>query len=235
VKPPAFRAQSGGFGSSPRQLHFHILPYLCPSLPFASSQGQSTIVRCGEVCAVKGASEGQPRPLANCLAGHSHQPKFNVCAKLRKSFISQLRPLLSTICSCIANSSLRRYYSSDTQALAEPSLASDGPAEDECSSPACPLARPHAGGPSGSQPARRCTEHPDGRPWSWLISEQDCLSWAEAVSFCGQPAATPHLPAPSPATIRRMAVLRFCKGKALCLRRHSVHVALHGVLQPAPS
>ncbi len=93
----------------------------------------------------------------------------------------------------------------------------------------------------------------------WLISALAAslaiaalhLSWALALSgfmpLVGhQPAATPHLPAPSPATIRLLLLL--CKGRklwslsvsvSLCLRRHSVHGLLpnflHGPWQPAPS
>lgn len=68
-----------------------------PITSFASSQDRWTIVDVVKCVRAKGASEGQPRLLLNCPAALSHQPKFNVCAKLRRSSLANCDPCSSTI------------------------------------------------------------------------------------------------------------------------------------------
>ena len=106
------------------------------------------------------------------------------------------------------------------------------------------------------EPSHIATATALSRPWlisamaASLAHRGPVLSWAMALSgfmpLVGQPAATPHLPAPSPATIRRIAVVRLCKGKkalislSLCVSDATAFMELspnflHGPWQPAPS
>ena len=107
VKQPAFLTQSRdrGFGSSADQFPSDIeaVTYFL----FTSSQHQLIVDECcvgsrisSEVC-VQRCKRGQPRDYPNCPATLRHQPKFNVCAKLRNASLANYTPGMGRICSLL--------------------------------------------------------------------------------------------------------------------------------------